>query len=380
MMSETTKIQWCHHTFNHVEGCSKVSEGCANCYAEARADRFKTVQWGPQGTRRVTSEANWRQPLKWNREAEAAGERRRVFCASLADVFEDWKGPMKLSASAQGFESEAAICHGCGKWVRAAPMQDCGGCNVKCSRIPRKATMDDARNRLFRLIEDTPNLDWLLLTKRPENVLRMTYGEWCKPRPGHVSQNDGDGRKWKWPGNVWLGVSVEDQQRADERIPLLLQSPAAVRFLSVEPMLGPVSLVQSFNDGAIRNYLTGQFRGIRCKGLNGNPDFTAETVDERLPKVDWVIIGGESGPKARPCRVEWIRDLVRQCRQAGTACFVKQLGSNCQVHLAATSGGFPDGTVADPVGHEGWARVRLAEKGGDPSAWPEDLRVREFPQ
>lgn len=185
--------------FNPWRGCTKVSRGCANCYAEAGSKRNPAVLgvWGDAGTRVIASESYWRLPLKWDRQAAKAGERRRVFCASLADVFED------------------------------------------------RPELVSPRQRLFRLIGDTPYLDWLLLTKRPENVLRMTHDEWCPPVPGHVSQNAGDGHSWKWPSNVWLGVSVEDQQRADERIPILLQTPAAVRFLSCEPLLGPLDLIGS---------------------------------------------------------------------------------------------------------------------------------------
>ena len=155
-MGANSKIEWTHHTFNPWTGCQKVSAGCTNCYAESWAKRSGVVKWGANGTRRKTSKSNWQQPIKWNREAQEAGERRRVFCASLADVFED-RDDLVL-------------------W----------------------------RHDLFDLIEETPHLDWLLLTKRPEDAWLYLTGMYAGDAP---------------LPNVWLGTSVEDQQRAEERIP-----------------------------------------------------------------------------------------------------------------------------------------------------------------
>ena len=251
-MGVDTKIEWCHHTFNPWRGCTKVSLGCKHCYAEALSGRNPKLlgKWGPDGTRIIASESYWRQPKIWNRDADRAGERRQVFCASLADVFED------------------------------------------------RPELEAPRSRLRWLMFDTVQLDWLLLTKRPEFAR-----QW-------IDSN-------LMPRNYWVGVSVEDQQRADERIPILLQTPAPVRFLSVEPLLGPV-------------------------------DFR-----KWLPSVNWVIIGGESGPYARPCNIAWIRSVVRQCQDASVAVFVKQLGS----HLKLKD-----------------------KKGGDLSEFPLDLQIREFPR
>jgi protein gp37 len=222
--------------------------------------------WGPGGTRVIAAEARWREPLQWDRAAAAAGARRRVFCASLADVFED------------------------------------------------RPDLDAPRARLFRLIDATPHLDWLLLTKRPENFPALL------PRraDGGVAPN------------VWLGVSAENQRRAAERIPLLLAAPAAVRFVSAEPLLTPLDLTP---------YLAGSRR------------------------VDWVILGGESGGGARPFDLAWARSLVAQCRAAGVSCFVKQLGR---------------AAVADGAGGRLALRLRHAQ-GGDQGEFPEDLRVREWP-
>ena len=171
-MAQNSKIEWTDHTFNPWIGCQKVSPGCDHCYAETMMDhRYHKVQWGPHGQRVRTSEANWRGPLKW---AKAEGDiRQRVFCASLADVFD-------------------------------------------------KQAPQGARKDLFLLIHKTPQLDWMLLTKRPENIARMLPADW------------GNG----WP-NVWLGTTCEDQQHFDRRWPILRDVPAAVRFISYEPALGP---------------------------------------------------------------------------------------------------------------------------------------------
>ena len=310
-MGEKTKIAWCDATWNPWRGCTKIAAGCVNCYAEADFDKRRHVAvWGPQGTRVVTEEANWRKPLAWNRAAEKAGVRRRVFCASLADVFEDHHA---LYA-------------------------------------PREA--------LVRLIRATPDLDWLLLTKRPENVTRL----WLQATITSETLEAFDaGQSLDLPqSNVWTGTSVENQAAADLRIPELLKVPAVVRFLSIEPLLGPIDL-----------------------HLNASE------------RPDWVIVGGESGPRARPCNVAWIRSIVAQCRGAAIPVFVTQLGSRI---IGQYYGDGPLGdamsshpySVVSSAGHAipadtrpppgALIRGRLEDgKGGDPAEWPEDLRVREFP-
>ena len=309
-MAENSKIQWTHHTMNPWRGCTKISPGCTNCYAEAMSVRNPSVLgvWGDNGTRVVAAENYWRQPIKWNRDAEKAGERRRVFCASLADVFED------------------------------------------------RPELVPWRQRLFHLIGRTTWLDWLLLTKRPENVERMGYDQelWYT--------QDG------LPRNVWLGVSVEDQQRADERIPLLLTVPAAVRFISAEPLLGPVNMLQSdaFDDGE------GGGVAYAIAGIEW---------DIGKPGVDWVIAGGESGGRARPCRVEWVRSIVEQCKAAGVACFVKQLGAHPIDESTRDFRANPAPGVHVSV-KSLTSRLEchlIDKKGGDPDEWPEDLRIRQFP-
>lgn len=299
-MGKDSKISWTDYTFNPWRGCTKISDGCAHCYADAQSARNPAVLgiWGQHGTRVVASESMWLQPLRWDRQAESRRfhERPRVFVASLADVFEDWTGRMRDS---KGHPLQKTVT---GRWIaNTTAFGPADGAGV---------IMTDVRRRLFALIDRTPNLDWLLLTKRPENVLRMAFDCWCQRVPGHVQQNAGDGRRWKFPPNLWLGVSVEDQAAAEERIPHLLRVPAAVRFLSCEPLLGPVDL---------RQWLTSTRTNWRAAGG------TYETAGIE-PSIDWVIVGGESGPHARPMDPAWARSIRDQCRAANVPFFFKQAG------------------------------------------------------
>ena len=349
-MAEDSGIEWTTHTFNHVRGCTKVSPGCANCYAETMSGRNPGTLgvWGPNGTRVVAAESYWRQPLKWNRQAKADREnceraammsrseydalldyeRPRVFCASLADVFEDWRGLMCDSNGDTLFVGEG------GKWTANADPE-----------TAKPVTMDNVRMRLFALIADTPELDWLLLTKRPE-FMRDWLADFAEGWNSAPAVPPGLGitrRPVDWPfPNVWLGVSVEDQQRADERIPLLLQTPAAVRFISAEPLLGPIRLFAYDRDM--------------------NPPVM--TVDDG--RLSWVIVGGESGPGARPMAVQWASGIVSQCRVASVPVFVKQLGSSPLTNLSVDDGHNAYWPVTD-------------RKGGDIEEFPDDLKVREFP-
>jgi protein gp37 len=228
-MAKNSQIEWTHHTFNPWWGCSKVSPACKNCYADLWARRMGHSLWGDKAPRRFFGDKHWQEPLIWNEEARLGKTRNRVFCASMADVFE------------------------------------------------AREELNEQRNRLWALIGATPHLDWLLLTKRPENVERMV--PWS-----------GD-----WPFNVWLGSTVEDQQWAEERLPFLLRHKATVRFLSCEPLLGPLNLTTWFRR-------------------------------RRFEPIDWVIAGGESGPGARPMHPDWPTSLLRQCRAADVAFHFKQWG------------------------------------------------------
>lgn len=248
-MTEATRIEWADSTFNPWEGCQKTgSPGCDHCYAETRNARFGggiAVNWGPHAPRRRTSVANWRQPIAWNAGANAFervhGRRRRVFCASLADVFDNAVDPA---------------------W----------------------------REDLFDLIAKTPRLDWLLLTKRIGNVANML------PVPFDFQRH--------YP-NVWLGITVVNQAEADRDIPKLLKLDASVRFLSMEPLLGAVDLRPNF-----------------WQDMNGN----LQPQRNHSPRLDWVIVGGESGPGARPMHPDWARSLRDQCAAAGVPFLFKQWG------------------------------------------------------
>lgn len=287
-MSTNTKIEWTDHTFNPWWGCSRVSPACRFCYADRDAQRYGHQLWRRHGERRMLSDNNWRQPLRWNRQAERDGKPAKVFCASMADVFED------------------------------------------------HPQLDEPRKRLWDLIEATPWLRWQLLTKRPENVMSMA--PW------------GD----NWPAHVWLGVSVENQRFAEQRIPLLLGIPAKVRFLSCEPLLGPVNLSKWVldRDADQEAYLCQMHRMYDC------------TQTPACAGIDWAICGGESGPKSRVTDLAWIRSLIEQCEATGIEPFVKQLGAAWA--KSQVVGGKSVFSLGD-------------RKGGDWDYWPDDVRVRAFP-
>jgi len=267
-MGSDTKIEWARHTFNPWSGCEKVSAGCAHCYAAALPPGMRRhAEWGKDRPRVMASEAYWSQPLAWNRAAEKAGERHRVFCASTADVFED------------------------------------------------RHDLDPWRERLWALIAETPHLDWLLLTKRPERMAR-----WATRHP--------------WPVNAWAGTSVEDQATADARIPYLLQVPALVRFLSMEPLLGAVNLCGYIEVDWI----------ARAAGMLRRGRYPLSGAAERR-RVDWVIVGGESGRRARPMHPDRARALRDQCQGAGVPFFFKQHGE-----YIAEPGGVEEGDHAFPAG------------------------------
>ncbi len=268
-MGSNSAIEWCDATFNPWWGCLKVSPGCANCYADTLATRYGFTIWGPAATteRRLFGENHWQEPLRWNAAAAKAGVRKRVFCASMADVFED------------------------------------------------NPQVEEARFNLWRLIEATPMLDWLLLTKRPENIEELVPLRWVDDVP---------------QSNVWYGTSVENQEQADTRIPILLAVPAVVRFLSCEPLLGPVDL---------RPYLWEE-AGPAWAGLN--------VAD---PGIHWIITGGESGAKARHCDPAWVRSIRDQCQEVNAvvpgavAFFHKQWGGR----IAKSGGRLLDGRTWDEL-------------------------------
>lgn len=364
-MAENSNIEWTTHTFNPWIGCAhalyetedgtkRPHPGCFNCYAEAEMDgRRKRVTWGPQGTRSRTSDTYWKDPIRWDREAKEAGTRARVFCASLADVFEDWKGPIIDAKKQQLFR--------CPKCDTIRQILKCSQCWGATNQHTRPLTMDDLRRDLFALIEKTPHLDWLLLTKRPQNLRRM----WpCFKVEGHVSQNEGDGYAFRRFENVKVGYSVSDQASLDGAARYLrgVRDLARHLFLSVEPLIAPVDL------------------------------------SKYLGFVHWVIVGGESeqvNHPARPFNLDWARSIRDQCKAAGVPFFMKQRGTTvaCSVFDAPdykTGRAFnhPDGGKSAAVEVHGKRffidrdsiAVRCRNKGHNLEQLPEDLRIREFPQ
>lgn len=275
-MGTKTKIAWCDHTFNPWRGCSPVSPGCENCYARRMAKRRPELfgTWGPDGERVVAPDWYWKLPYRWNAAAERAGVRRRVFCGSMMDVLED------------------------------------------------RDDLDEPRARLLTMIEQTPALDWLLLTKRPAP-------EW----------HFGD------LGNLWLGVSVENQEQAYLRIPMLLEIPAVMHFVSFEPLLEPIEMAPGWLDA-----------------------------------LDWVIVGGETGPGARRCSTGWIELLIEQCWHARVPVFVKQLGAAPYMTCLPWWSGVCGEWVARMSVRSEKYYLRFRDRAGaDPAEWPPALRMREFP-
>ena len=301
-----TTIEWAKYTFNPWRGCTKVAPGCANCYADAMSVRNpKTLGvWGPNGTRVMAAPAAWREPLKWDKAAAAAGERHRVFCASLADVFEDW--PNIMRGHKGGYLHHGKAWGSSQRYVESEDIQ------IGKSRV----TMADARRRLFELIDATPNLDWLLLTKRPENIRNlMPVYNWHACETGdcpHWNQSDCAPREERqFRDNVWLGTSISDQATADKNVPELLKCRdlTPVLFLSAEPLLGSVDLSRYFPQTPI----------LDC------PPELLPYYNAHLA-IDWVIVGGESGPHARPMHPQWACEIRDQCQDDGVPFFFKQNG------------------------------------------------------
>lgn len=349
-MAENSKIEWTHHTFNPWMGCTKVSPACKHCYAERDMDHhYGKVSWGPTGTRVLTSDANWAKPLKWNREAESSGIRKRVFCASLADVFEDWQGPIADS------KGKKLGVHGrCGANPVSTSIPSGNEACGKCGSWVNALTMNDVRQRLFALIDQTPNLDWLLLTKRPENIRTMYSSQHLDGGTTGRVREFMDEEEFKdvhpyFRRNVWLGTSVENQEYADQRIPELLRCRdlSPVLFLSCEPLLGPLDLVypEAIYPNGPRRCCSGHDCG--CFGLPIEPP---AYLHGSFGGVDWVIAGGESGTEARPTDPEWFRTLRDQCQAARVPFLFKQWGEfneNSQRVGKSRAGRMLDGVLHD---------------------------------
>ena len=295
-MGENTAIAWCDHTHNPWWGCDDpLSPACINCYARAWAKRCGFDCFGPSATtpRRELSDAYWAKPLKWNREAfDRFGRRARVFHGSMCDLFED------------------------------------------------HPQLPPLREREWELIEATPNLKHLLLTKRIENVVRMVPERWIKEG---------------FPKHVRIGCTIENQAMAERRIPELLKLDVP-NFISMEPLLGWVSLDYDWL-------------------VPLNPDTFPLDGRIRLPGtgLNHVIVGGESGSGARIFDIGWARDIVSQCKAADVPVFMKQLGSNPRVVVPTPCDKWPNSETE-------YSLELKSNHGSDPSEWPEDLRVQEFPE
>lgn len=263
---EDSKIAWTDNTFNPWIGCTRVSAGCEHCYAEVQNNchKWNGGTWGHKAPRKVTSDKYWRKPLAWNAKAAKMGERLRVFCASLADIFDD-NGPIST------------------------------------------------RKRLWELVRRTPNLDWLILTKRPENFQKYLPRDWGTGYP-----------------NVWLGVTCENRKEGFPRVEVLRRTPAKVRFLSCEPLL-------------------------------------EDTSDVILSGIDWVIVGGESGPGSREFKIEWARRMRDRCAEAGVPFFMKQLGSSPS-----------EAALSLPVLHK-TLEGKIDVHGSNPANFPSDLQIQAWP-
>lgn len=343
-MAENSEISWTDHTFNPWMGCTKVSPACANCYAENMMDtRYGKVEWGPRGTRVLTAPANWRKPLKWNREAELAGVRKRVFCASLADVFEDWSGPLINAKGDRMFWGHPGCDH---------DMKDEFTPESHTAGDEPLITLDNARRKLFALIDATPHLDWLLLTKRPENILRM----WpLTPGIPNTCRNGWDRTtQLMLRPNVWLGTSVENEEQAEERITSLLQCRdlAPVLFLSCEPLLGSLENVRTVGcpscgkseQSWFPNFTTCQACGVQ--------------VASPPQGIDWIIAGGESGTNARQSDPEWFRSLRDLCSVHEVAFHFKQWGEWDE--NGNRVGKKKAGRLLDGVTHDAFPEVEVA--------------------
>lgn len=312
-MADHTRIEWTDASWSPTTGCSPVSEGCVNCWARQQAKRFWPTQYPPVADRslKTTDLTIEGDPLRARQFSDVMCHEDRL------EIPLRWKRPRRIAVSLMG-------------------------------DLFHEAVPDSFIENVVAIATWAPQHTYLVLTKRPERMRALFSSEAFR-------QMVAEGSPWPLP-NVWLGVSCENQARADERIPILLQTPAALRFVSLEPLLGPVDLTAiSMKDESSTLWFP----------LAHEVTFESRNEPMAAPGLDWVIGGGESGPKARPCDIAWICSIVGQCKEAGVPAFVKQLGARPWM----------EGHASPPVGS--WLHH---SKGADPSEWPPDLRVREFPE
>lgn len=320
-----TKIEWTDSTWNPLRGCSRVSEGCRNCYAENMAARFsgKVIKTDDSGT--------YEDPLPYHGLATMTSDGPRwtgkvvLVKNKLSDPLR-WKRPRRIFVNSM-------------------------------SDLFHESVPDEWIDQIFAVMALSPQHTFQVLTKRADRMHEYFgdsgYGgeRWTKVWNARLPMCGKPVPPMPWPlSNVHLGVSVENQEAADERIPLLFATPAPIRWISAEPLLEEIN---------IRSWL------LRSADLN----------------IDWAVVGGESGPGARNFNLEWAGSLIEQARNANVPIFVKQMGSRPRVSNANLFD-WPLTTMLYGEGQEAaGARVAFAnKKGGDMSEWPESLRVREFPK
>ncbi len=351
-----SNIEWTDATWNPVSGCTRVSPGCDHCYAVTMTHRLEGMERARRPRNGTEDGCSAKPGEKYTGLTVLNGRGDRHF-NGVVRCHQDalsiplmWKKPKRIFVN-----SMADLFH--------------------------KDVPFEFIDKVFAVMALCPQDTFQVLTKRPERMAEylgvtnrsacvadavrvLRLNGWGNPidDPTHLMKMGGFNlNRWPLP-NVWLGTSVERQQEADERIPHLMKSPAGVRFLSCEPLLGPVDL-----------------------NLKTIDDWDGPGLNTR---VDWVIVGGESGPGARPCNVAWIRSIVKQCKAAGVPCFVKQLGRNIIVKNDSLSE-WPDegaglmyfdedGRMPRYQGEPMAVRTKHS-KGGDMSEWLKDLRVREMP-
>jgi protein gp37 len=321
-MSANSKIEWTDHTFNPWIGCTKVSPACDHCYAEVSTpSRTLGITWGAGQSRRLTSESNWKEPIKWNK--------RKFYQCSCG-----WRGH-EVSTEGTSLTDGLPSCPECdGIDLREARQR------VFCASLADvfdNEVTNAWRQRLMSLVAATPNLDWLFLTKRIGNATRMLQD--ASEHDGRLMKADDSYRP---PENLWIGATICNQEEADRDIPKLLSVPAAVRFLSMEPLLGPVNL-----------------RGW----LDVEDQCPCGEISCEHEALDWVIVGGESGPHARPMHPDWASSLRDQCAVAGVPFLFKQWGE--WIPRSACYHTFEDGRSwadIDPSATR-WPCIRLTEQG-----------------
>lgn len=348
-MSDKTSIEWCDATVNIWQGCAKYAPGCDNCYAERDLARWGFDLWGKLKPRLYCS--GWEKKLRSiDRKAQRLGRRLKVFINSESDFFEDHGGAVIDRETCRLYVHPSDRR---GADIKAVVTHDPG------FRSLEPLAVGTLRRWAFEVFDELKMVDVLLVTKRPENIVPF----WVSRVELQTDLDEIDFR-----GNVWLLTSIATQADADRNIPLLFQARALspVLGLSLEPLLARVDLHDAFY----------------CQRLGPQDPYK-----KRMRcGIDWVIVGGESGGGARPCDVEWIRDVVTQCATADAPCFVKQLGSRPELHEVTSAAaklfpaGVPAGAVCEGTFELHQSNFLAHKKGGDPAEWPADLRVRQFPK